>query len=459
MKFSLIAVTMGNRLALLHCLHDRLKRCFASILRKLSSIRRWQRGACTDTCSRPSRIAYLIDKPTSGGGGEYVRKLQQGLSGSCESQVFYASKGECRAAIVKEWKPDVIHVNHLRALVQLFRSPWQRVKSPVIFTVHGIHLRKYDFLPHTLKIRILRFMRLHLERYLYRKCAALIALTNSDRDEIHRLYGRGLNVVVIPNGISADESSPSSPTKSLAPPPSLTPIKSLVPTPILANFFFICIGRFDFQKGQDILLRAIAQSASTLRAQNRRTLFIGGPSKIPINHHQRSDLPSQIIGIPKNRHQRSDLYSRFIGILTPPILPRKNDTLAEMKALATKLGILDLVEFAGEIPNAARFLSHGTILIAPSRWEGLPFLLLEAGLQQMPVIVSDCPGNRDIITPNMTGLLFPNEDINTLANLLTKDFSPTTLTQLGSALKSRVLSDFSLAQMLSATHALYSQFQ
>ncbi len=193
--------------------------------------------------------------------------------------------------------------------------------------------------------------------------------------------------------------------------------------------------------------------------QNRRTLFIGGSSKIPINPHQRSDLPSRFIGIPKNRRQRSDLYSRFIGILTPSVLPRKNDTLAEMKALAAKLGILDLVEFAGEIPNAARFLSHGTILIAPSRWEGLPFLLLEAGLQQMPVIASDCSGNRDIITLNMTGLLFPNEDINTLANLLTKDFSPTTLTQLGISLKSRILSDFSLTQMLSATHALYSQFQ
>ncbi len=338
------------------------------------------------------KIAYLIDKPSVGGGGEYVRKLTQGLAEKGESRVFYASQGECQAKVVNAWKPDVIHVNHLRALAQLFKFPWWSLSAPVVFTVHGIHLRKYDFLPHTLKNRVLRFARLHLERYLYRKCAALIVLTESDKDEIYHLYGRDLNVVVIPNGISANE-EPSDP-----------------PTTSLADFFFLCIGRFDFQKGQDVLLRAIALSAATLRAQNRHTLFIGGGT-----------------------------------------------TLVEMKALATKLGILDLVEFAGEIPNASHHLSRGRILIAPSRWEGLPFLLLESGLQQMPVIASDCSGNRDIITNNETGLLFPNEDINALANLLVKDFSLTALTQLGTSLKSRVLSNFSLPQMLSTTHSLYSQ--
>ena len=127
-----------------------------------------------------------------------------------------------------------------------------------------------------------------------------------------------------------------------------------------------------------------------------------------------------------------------------------------MKALSSKLGIFDLVEFEGEIPNASRCLSRGRILIAPSRWEGLPFLLLEAGLQQKPVIASDCPGNRDIITNDVTGLLFPNEDINALAALFIKDFSPTALAQLGSSLKSRVLSNFSLSQMLASTHSLYT---
>ena len=129
----------------------------------------------------------MIDKPSVGGGGEHVRKLVQGLSGACESRVFYSSQDEGQAKVVNVWKPDVIPINHLQALAQLFKFPWRKLIAPVVFTVHGIHLRKYNFLPHTLKNRVLRFARLHLERYLYRKCAALIALTESDKDEIYRL--------------------------------------------------------------------------------------------------------------------------------------------------------------------------------------------------------------------------------------------------------------------------------
>lgn len=337
------------------------------------------------------RIAFLIDSASVGGGGEYVRKLARGLADSCESRVFYAARGECGAAVVDDWQPDVIHVNHLRALLQLFKFPWKRPAAPVVFTVHGIHLRKYGFLPRTLKNQLVRHARLSLERCLYRKCAALIALTESDREEIHRLYGRNRNVVVIPNGIAADEPSHLSPSQGLA------------------EFAFICIGRFDFQKGQDILLRTIARSADILRARNRRTLFIGD-----------------------------------------------GGTLDEMKGLADRLGILDLVEFAGEIPNAANCLSRGRILIAPSRWEGLPFLLLEAGLRKKAVIASDCPGNRDIITDGVSGILFPVEDVSALAALLVRDFDDDEVVRLGAVLESRVRNDFSLDHMLSATASLYA---
>ena len=336
------------------------------------------------------KIAYLIDRPSLGGGCEYVRQLTQGLPLSFECRAFYSSRGECTARRVNAWRPDIIHVNHLRALLQLFRSPWRRPNAPVVFTVHGIHLRKYDFLPRTLRNRLLRLVRLALERHLYKKCAALIALTESDREEIHRLYGRDLTVVCIPNGIA-----------SVPPPHPLSDSKE--------DFAFICLGRFDFPKGQDVLLRAIAQQSDALRAKNRRTLFIGG-----------------------------------------------GGTLDAMRSFADKLGVADLVKFASEIPNASRFLSRGRILIAPSRWEGLPFLLLEAGLQKKPVIATDCPGNRDIITNNTSGLLFPTEDINALATLLIQDFSTSDLARFGLSLESRVRSDFSLAHMLAATQALYS---
>lgn len=334
------------------------------------------------------RIAYLTDNATLGGGMTYLRQLAKGLPPNFMTQTFLSDNGECAARKVNAWRPDVIHINHLRALLQLFRNPFEKPKAPVVFTVHGIHLRKYDFLPRTFRNRLIRFVRLSLERRLYRKCAALIALTESDREEIRRLYGRDLNVVVIPNGIATEQLSLSADTE--------------------AEFAFICIGRLNFQKGQDVLLHAIARCADVWRAKGCRTIFIGG-----------------------------------------------GETLDKMKGLAQELKIADLVSFAGEIPNASRFLSRGRILVAPSRWEGLPFLLLEAGQQKKLVIASDCSGNRDIITNDVSGILFPTEDVKALVDLLVRDFSPKDIVRLGGALESRVRSDFTVDRMLSATQSLY----
>ncbi len=333
------------------------------------------------------KVALLNNNESLGGGTTYLRELTRALASECTFKTFLSSRGECAAEIVNAWQPDVIHVNHLRALLQLFKFPWLRVKAPVVFVVHGIHLRKFDFLPRTFTNRLKRFLRLSLERALYKKCAALIALTESDREKIHQLYGDHLNVVTISNGIA--------PTSPVA-----------IPT----DHFFICIGRFSFPKGQDVLLEAIARVQDQLRKENRRTLFIGD-----------------------------------------------GETLGAGKAFARAHHIEDLVTFAGSLPNAAALLSRGHILVAPSRWEGLPFLLLEAGAQEKLVLASNCPGNRDIITDGQTGFIFPTGDSAALAALLTRDYPLEDVQSIGASLSQKVKKDFTIDQMAKQTLALWSR--
>ena len=303
------------------------------------------------------RRAYLIDRDSVGGGMEYIRR-QIAAHPHDECRVFASVRGECTAGRMNAWGADVVHANHLKALVQLFRNPFTRPRGKVVFTVHGIHLRKFDFLPKTLPNRIKRFLRLSLERRLYRKCDELIALTETDAADIRRLYGPGLPVRVEPNAVEADELMQSA--SSLRYPPEA--------------FAFACIARFDFQKGQDILLQAIAQVQDKLRAYGRRTLLIGG-----------------------------------------------GPTLEEMKSLADTLGISDIVEFAGEIPDAGVYMTCAKKLVAPSRWEGMPYLLLEAVARGASVIASDCPGNRDVLKDYAAAELFPTGDVARLAGLLSAE--------------------------------------
>ena len=303
------------------------------------------------------RRAYLIDRDSVGGGMEYIRR-QIAAHPHDECRVFASVRGECTAGRMNAWGADVVHANHLKALVQLFRNPFTRPRGKVVFTVHGIHLRKFDFLPKTLPNRIKRFLRLSLERRLYRKCDELIALTETDAADIRRLYGTDLPVRVEPNAVGADELTQSA--ASLRYPPE--------------TFAFACIARFDFQKGQDILLQAIAQAQDKLRAYGRRTLLIGG-----------------------------------------------GPTLEDMKGLADTSGISDIVEFAGEIPDAGVYMTCAKKLVAPSRWEGMPYLLLEAVARGASVIASDCPGNRDVLKDYAAAELFPTGDVARLAGLLSEE--------------------------------------
>ena len=300
------------------------------------------------------KIAYLIDTDSVGGGMEYIRR-QIAAHPHDECRMFVSDRDECTAAKINAWGADVVHVNHLRPLVQLFRNPLTRPRGKVVFTVHGIHLRKYDFLPKTFANRIRRALRLSLERRLYRRCDEVIALTETDAADIQRLYGPALPVVIEPNSVRVDELR--QPTGMLRYSPG--------------EFAFVCIARFDFPKGQDIFLQAIADAKDGLRALGRRTLLIGG-----------------------------------------------GPTLGEMKRFAETSGISDIVEFAGEIPDAGVYMTCGEKLVAPSRWEGMPYILLEAVARGQAVIASDCPGNRDVLKDYAAAEIFPVGDVAALAKIL-----------------------------------------
>ena len=299
------------------------------------------------------KIAYLTDRDSVGGGMEYIRR-QIAAHPDDETRVFFADRGECAAAKMNAWGAEVIHVNHLKALLQLFRNPFVKPKGKVVFTVHGIHLRRYDFLPKTPMNRLRRWLRLSLERWLYRKCDRLIALTETDAADIRRLYGGNLPVEVEPNAVDPAEVSSDFRTRYRP-----------------DEFAFACIARFDFPKGQDILVAAVAAAQSALRLARKRVLMVGG-----------------------------------------------GDTLERTKADAFARGVADLFEFAGEIPDAGVYMTCARHLVAPSRWEGRPYLLLEAVARGRSVIASDCPGNRDVLKDYPKAVLFPVEDVACLARLL-----------------------------------------
>lgn len=62
---------------------------------------------------------------------------------------------------------------------------------------------------------------------------------------------------------------------------------------------------------------------------------------------------------------------------------------------------------------------HGAdVLVLPSQWEGLPYLLQEALDHGVPVIAADNPGNRAALADGEYGALFPVGDASALAQAM-----------------------------------------
>jgi len=109
---------------------------------------------------------------------------------------------------------------------------------------------------------------------------------------------------------------------------------------------------------------------------------------------------------------------------------------AELVRLAGELGLMDRIEFLGELPPDAMpaFLVNADLFVLPSFSEGRSNALLEAMAAGLPVVASAIDGVTELVEDGRTGRMFPPGDEHALAaalQALLKDAS--TLSRLGTA--------------------------
>ena len=100
--------------------------------------------------------------------------------------------------------------------------------------------------------------------------------------------------------------------------------------------------------------------------------------------------------------------------------PGYEDHAEQLNRLRQSLGLDDVVTFAGHVADTREALARATVYAQPARWEGVPLAVLEAMAAGIPVVATDVGGVRDVITPEVTGLLVPPDDAAALATALAR---------------------------------------
>ncbi len=99
----------------------------------------------------------------------------------------------------------------------------------------------------------------------------------------------------------------------------------------------------------------------------------------------------------------------------------EGENRSALEALIAKLGLGADVRLMGFVQNPYPFMARAAAFALPSRWEGLPTVLVEALYLGAPIVATNCPGgSRDILKGGRFGRLVSVDDPTGLAAALLK---------------------------------------
>jgi glycosyltransferase involved in cell wall biosynthesis len=147
------------------------------------------------------------------------------------------------------------------------------------------------------------------------------------------------------------------------------------------------------------------------------------------------DLP---LATPQRPEPRSPFRIGFIGRLHPvkrvpdllravAMLPANYARLdvygdgparGEIESMVATLKLHDRVTLHGTVAGSEQALGSIDVLVLPSEAEGMPVVPLEAMAAGVPVVATDVPGTRDVVTHERTGLLVPAGDAHALSQAI-----------------------------------------
>ncbi len=226
------------------------------------------------------------------------------------------------------WQPDILHLHfvHMPQNIALARQAARR-GIPYCVTIHG-GLSRNALSRRRWQKRLFGVLIEH--RYLQR-AAFLHALSGEEIDEL-RAYGVANRVVVAPNGIDFE---------TLPKPRDLDALGEEFPT-LRDRQLLLFMGRLDpDQKGLDLAIRGFAAA----RQPNVMLVLVG---------------------------------------------PDWRGGRARLESLARELGVTEQVVFTGPIFGQLKvdLLQAAAVFVHVSRWEGVPFSVLEAAAMGRPCLLT-----------------------------------------------------------------------
>ena len=324
-----------------------------------------------------------------------IKKMERDVSARKEFLSFF----DILSVIVRE-KPDVIHLNSskaggLGALASRVSNFFRKTNSKIIFTAHGWPFNEERAKWQKVLIKFLSWLNIILSH-------KTIVISNKDYKDALKMPLTSKKVVLIYNGIgSIDFLDKDSATNKLF---------EYIGKPKPEKLFLVgSIGELHKNKGYEYLIKSFKEVARV-----------------------RSDARLVIIGEGEQRQY--------------------------LEKLSESLGLMEKICLAGTVPEAFLYLKAFDIYVLSSIKEGLPYVLLEAGGAEIPIISTNVGGVPELMEDMHSGMIIRRKDEKELSRAILYLMDNSEKMELFSKnTKSNIDKNFSIERMLKETFALYRQ--
>jgi glycosyltransferase involved in cell wall biosynthesis len=117
-----------------------------------------------------------------------------------------------------------------------------------------------------------------------------------------------------------------------------------------------------------------------------------------------------------------------------------------------------LVQWLGHVKDMPALFHSVDAVVLPSYREGLPKGLIEAAACALPLVTTDVPGCREVVTHEKDGLLVPAKNARSLADAIARlQVDPDLCRRLGAAARDKALSQFDERSVIERTLGVYRE--
>jgi len=212
--------------------------------------------------------------------------------------------------------------------------------------------------------------RIRIETGIYRGCDRVIALTETEKEQIGSLYDVAVDrITVIPPGVN---------TEVFVPAADKTKVRRELGLPEDAIIVFT-LGRLDERKGLDLFLEAAGSLV------------------------QRDDLPPTLFVLSAGNGSSQEAKER-----------------EKLKGIIEAHSLAEILRWLPVLPgrDLPRYYGAADVFALPSRYEPFGIVMLEAMACEVPVVATNAGGPATVIESGVTGFLVDPTDIEAFADAL-----------------------------------------